>query len=168
MTANDPASSEAAGPADHHVLAVEANADYRDANVIVQGLIDFNAAHTGGATPRELVVTVRDEAGRVAGGLVGDTYVGWLQVHALWVGESLRGRGIGRDILRAAEEEALRRGCSQAFLETLSFQALSFYEKLGYTVSSRLEGFPPGGARYALVKTLASPTAGAPAGIGAA
>ena len=151
-----------------HVVALEAGADYRDSNVIVQGLIDFNASHTGGATPEDLVVTVRDEAGRVVGGLVGDTYVGWLQVHALWVGESLRGRGIGRDILHAAEEEALRRGCSQAFLETLSFQALSFYEKLGYTVSSRLEGFPPGGARYALVKTLASPAVGAPARIGAA
>jgi GNAT superfamily N-acetyltransferase len=168
MTVNDPESGEAARSEARHVLAVEAHADYRDANVIVQGLIDFNAFHTGGTTPRELVVTVRDEAGRVAGGLVGDTYVGWLQVHALWVGEALRGQGFGRDILRAAEEEALRRGCSQAFLETLSFQALAFYEKLGYTVSSRLEGFPPGGARYALVKTLAPTAALAPARIGAA
>lgn len=167
MTANDPESVEATSREGVHVLAVEAHADYRDANVIVQGLIDFNAAHTGGATPRELVVTVRDEAGRVAGGLVGDTYVGWLQVHALWVGEALRGRGIGRDILHAAEEEALRRGCGQVFLETLSFQALAFYEKLGYTVSSRLEGFPPGGARYALVKTLASSADRAPASVGA-
>jgi len=167
MTAIDPESGDAARPADRHVLAVEAHADYRDANVIVQGLIDFNAFHTGGATPSELVVTVRDEAGQVVGGLVGDTYVGWLQVHALWVGEGLRGRGIGRDILRAAEEEALRRGCSQAFLETLSFQALAFYEKLGYAVSARLAGFPPGGARYALVKTLVPAAAPAPARIGA-
>jgi hypothetical protein len=40
------------------------------------------------------------------------------------------------------------------FLETLSFQALPFYEKLGYTVFSRLDDFPPGGARYALTKSL--------------
>ena len=150
-----------------HVVALEAGADYRDANVIVQGLIDFNASHTGGATPEDLVVTVRDGAGRVVGGLVGDTYVGWLQVHALWVGEGMRGRGIGREVLRTAEEEALRRGCSQAFLETLSFQALAFYEKLGYAVNSRLDGFPPGGARYALVKTLGPGPAAAPARNGA-
>lgn len=168
MEGNDLESGAAPRPGGGHVVALEAGADYRDANVIVQGLIDFNAAHTGGATPRELVVTVRDGAGRVAGGLVGDTYVGWLQVHALWIGEALRGQGIGRDILRAAEEEALRRGCNQVFLETLSFQALAFYEKLGYTVSSRLEGFPPGGARYALVKTLASSADCAPARVGAA
>lgn len=137
-----------------HEIAVEACADYRDSNLIVQGLIDFNAANTAGETPVDLVVTVRDGEGRVLGGLVGDTYVGWLQVHALWVDQSLREQGIGGAVLREAEGEALRRGCRRVFLETLSFQALEFYEKLGYTVHSRLDGFPPGGARYALVKVL--------------
>jgi ribosomal protein S18 acetylase RimI-like enzyme len=56
--------------------------------------------------------------------------------------------------MRHAEEEALRRKCPRVFLETLSFQALPFYEKLGYTVASRIADFPPGGARYALTKTL--------------
>lgn len=135
-----------------YIIAVEESPDYRDSNVIVQGLIDFNAGHTGGETPRDLVVTVRDEADRIVGGLVGDTYVGWLQVHALWVDEPARKRGIGRAILVKAEEEGLRRGCQRVFLETLSFQALAFYQKLGYVVQHRLEGFPPGGARYALTK----------------
>ena len=48
--------------------------------------------------------------------------------------------------------QGLRRGCKRVFLETLSFQALAFYQKLGYVVQHRLEGFPPGGARYALTK----------------
>lgn len=135
-------------------IAVESCPDYRDANVVNQGLIDFNAAHAGGAAPHELLVTLRDAQGKVVGGLSGDTWVGWLQVHALWLADELRGRGMGRDLMRAAEGEAVRRGCTQAFLETLSFQALGFYEKLGYTVFSRLDGFPPGGARYALRKAL--------------
>ncbi|WP_409266000.1 GNAT family N-acetyltransferase [Massilia sp. BHUDP2] len=135
-----------------YIIAVEERPDYRESNVIVQGLIDFNAAHTGGETPQDLVVTVRDEEDRIVGGLVGDTYVGWLQVHALWVEESARKRGLGRAILMKAEEEGLRRGCNCVFLETLSFQALAFYQKLGYIVNHRLEGFPPGGARYALTK----------------
>lgn len=41
------------------------------------------------------------------------------------------------------------------FLETLSFQALPFYEKLGYQVVGRIANFPPGGARYALTRMLA-------------
>ncbi len=137
-----------------YLIALEERPDYRDSNVIVQGLIDFNAANTGGETPLDLVVTVRDENGRVIGGLVGDTYVGWMQVHALWVDETARGRGIGAAVLSRAEEEALRRACKHVFLETLSFQALDFYQKLGYVVQHRLEGFPPGGTRYALTKSL--------------
>ena len=135
-------------------IAVESTPDYRDANVVIQGLIDYNAAHAGGAAPFDLLVTLRDAQGKVVGGLSGDTWVGWLQVHALWLADELRGRGMGRDLMLAAEREAVRRGCTQAFLETLSFQALGFYEKLGYTVFSRLDGFPPGGARYALRKAL--------------
>lgn len=135
-------------------IAVEPHPDYRDANRVIQGLIDFNAMHAGGAAPQDLLVTLRDEEGRVMGGLSGDTWVGWLQVHALWIEEGMRARGRGRALMAAAEQEAISRGCTQAFLETLSFQAVGFYEKLGYTVFSRLDGFPPGGARYALRKTL--------------
>ncbi|RNF28392.1 hypothetical protein NM04_23425 [Massilia aurea] len=135
-------------------IAVEPQPDYRDANVVIQGLIDFNAAHAGGTAPQELLVTLRDHEGKVVGGLSGDTWVGWLQVHALWLADDVRARGLGRALMLEAEREAVRRGCTQAFLETLSFQALGFYEKLGYTVFSRLDGFPPGGARYAMRKPL--------------
>ncbi|WP_306393777.1 GNAT family N-acetyltransferase [Telluria beijingensis] len=137
-------------------VTLDATPDYRDANTVIQGLIDFNAAHADGAAPQELLVTLRDVAGKVVGGLSGDTWVGWLQVHALWVADDVRGRGMGRALMLEAESEAMRRGCTQAFLETLSFQAPAFYEKLGYTVFSRLDGFPPGGARYAMRKTLAT------------
>jgi GNAT superfamily N-acetyltransferase len=85
---------------------------------------------------------------------LGATYLGWLQVQALWVSDSARGSGYGKALLAMAESEAVRRGCLRVFLETLSFQALPFYEKCGYKVFSKLPDFPPGGARYALTKEL--------------
>ncbi|WP_052140588.1 GNAT family N-acetyltransferase [Janthinobacterium lividum] len=135
-------------------IKVETDPDYRDANVVIQGLIDFNATHAAGLAPRELLVTLRDAEGKVVGGLSGDTWTGWLQVHALWVADGLRGKGHGGKLLQTAEREAVRRGCTRAYLETLEFQAPAFYQKLGYAIFSRLDGFPPGGARYVLVKTL--------------
>ncbi len=47
-----------------------------------------------------------------------------------------------------AETEAMRRGCKWARLETFSFQARGFYEKLGYRVIGALHDFPPGGSVY--------------------
>jgi hypothetical protein len=52
------------------------------------------------------------------------------------------------------EEEATRRGCKYAYLDTLSFQARGFYEKHGYTVFGELAHFPPGHRKYFLKKDL--------------
>lgn len=88
------------------------------------------------------------------GGLLGATYVKWLQIQVVWMEDALRGTGYGSRLMALAEQEALRRGCVNAFVETFSFQALPFYERCGYRVFSALPDFPPGGTRYALTKTL--------------
>jgi len=137
-------------------IALEAEPKASDMGVIVKGLTEFNQLHTGGATPNYLLATVRDEQGVVVGGLLGATYIGWLQIHVVWLPDNLRGRDYGTKLMAIAEGEALRRGCPRVYLETYSFQALPFYEKCGYAIFSRLQGFPPGGARYALTKNLSS------------
>ena len=141
-----------------HRIALEAEPQPADMNAIIKGLGEFNREQTGAAMPEYLLVTVRDERRTVVGGLLGATYLGWLQVHAVWLPDSLRGRNYGTELMTLAESEALRRGCTRAFLETYSFQALPFYEKCGYVVHSRLADFPVGGARYALTKTLSAAT----------
>jgi GNAT superfamily N-acetyltransferase len=137
-----------------HLVALEQNPQAKDINAVVHGLVEFNRLKTDGAMPDYLLVTVRDAQGALLGGLVGATYLGWLQVHSVWLPDELRGQGYGAQLMAAAEEEALHRGCTRAMLETYSFQALPFYEKCGYTVFSRLPDFPVGGARYALTKNL--------------
>ena len=135
-------------------IKLESEVESATVKVIADGLGAFNGSHTGGEKPQYLIVSLRDNAGAVVGGLVGATYLGWLHVNALWVPDELRGNGYGENLLARAEEEAVRRNCRRAFLETLSFQALGFYEKHGYRVFSKLEDFPIGGARYALTKDL--------------
>ena len=125
-----------------------------DMNAVAMQLAAYNASRAGGEMPDYLFIAVRDSEGAIKGGLVGGTYLGWLSIQALTLDESLRGQRHGTRKIELAEEEAVRRGCPRVFLETLSFQALPFYEKMGYVVHSKLEGFPPGGARYALTKLL--------------
>ena len=135
-------------------IALEAEPKPGDINAVLVGLTKFNAAQSAGEAPQYLLVSVRNTEGAMLGGLFGATYLGWLQVQAVWLPEDLRGKGHGSVLLDIAEKEALRRGCKQVFLETLSFQALPFYEKRGYAIFSELRDFPPGGARYALTKRL--------------
>lgn len=139
-----------------HTAALEDPMNPDDVKVIVAGLQAFNASQANGDVPSYLVVALRDDGGALVGGLLGATYLGWLHVQALWVPEPLRGQGHGKALLALAEEEAIRRGCPRVFLETLSFQAPDFYEKLGYVVASRIAGFPIGGTRFAFTKQLAA------------
>jgi ribosomal protein S18 acetylase RimI-like enzyme len=135
-------------------IAIEAAPTPADMHIVVGGLVAYNASKSNGDTPNYYLITVRGQDGQVVGGLMGATYLGWTQVNAVWMPEALRGQGIGTRLMALAEQVARERGCPRIFLETLSFQALPFYEKLGYQVVSRIEGFPPGGVRYALTKIL--------------
>ncbi|TLU70471.1 GNAT family N-acetyltransferase [Lichenicoccus roseus] len=91
----------------------------------------------------------------VIGGLWGDSAWGYLHIELLVVPEAMRGTGIGRTLLQRAEEEALCRGCHQVWLDTFSFQARGFYEKLGYSVFGTLEDYRVGHSRMFLRKTIA-------------
>jgi len=70
------------------------------------------------------------------------------------VPEALRGRGAGTRLMQAAEAEARRRECRHMWLETYSFQARPFYEKLGFRVFGHLDGPGPIYPRFFMTKIL--------------
>lgn len=79
-----------------------------------------------------LGVYYENEAGKKLAGLTGETFGNWLCIKYLFVSENLGNQGIGRKIVISAENEARNRGCKYVFVDTFSFQAPAFYEKLGY------------------------------------
>lgn len=144
-----------------HHIAVSETPDPADRAPIAAGLDAFNDARVGAEPIRPLAVLVRDDAGRVVGGLWGWSYYGWLYVEMLFVPESLRGRGVGTGVLRAAETAAAARGCRGVWLDTFTFQAPGFYERLGYAVLGTIADYPPGHGRLILTKRLADRAPGA-------
>jgi hypothetical protein len=54
--------------------------------------------------------------------------------------------------MRTVEDEALTHGCDYAY--TMTFQAVGFYEKLGYVVWGVQDEFPPGHRRSFVSKAL--------------
>jgi ribosomal protein S18 acetylase RimI-like enzyme len=109
-------------------------------------------ARAAGKQP--LDIALRDGDGRLVGGIMADTYWGWLDIDNLWLDEGYRRQGLGTKLLQTAEKEARRRGCRRAVLSTFSFQARDFYEKLGYQVAGQLDDYPPGQSFFWMVKEL--------------
>jgi len=103
---------------------------------------------------KSLCVFARDEAGTIVGGLTGRTYWQYLDIAFLWVDDKHRREGYATQLLKAAESEASARGCERVFLDTMSFQALGFYQKLGYAEFGRLPGFGGKYDRHYLYKQL--------------
>ena len=123
-------------------------------SAIVGPLVAYNEQKTGTNDHKPLAVVDRDADNCVIGGLWGRTAYGWLFVELLFVPESLRGKGLGTDLMRRAEAEAVARGCHSAWLDTFEFQARGFYERLGYSCFGELENYPVGFSRYFMKKAL--------------
>jgi GNAT superfamily N-acetyltransferase len=93
---------------------------------------EFNYDATGYRDDRVLACFLRNEAGKLVAGIEGFTWGGYARIDYLWVHETLRGKGIGTQLLAAAEQEARQRACVKVTLDTHSFQAPDFYRTLGY------------------------------------
>jgi GNAT superfamily N-acetyltransferase len=101
-----------------------------------------------------LAVLARDRQGALVGGAIGTINWNWLHVSLLWVSEDCRRAGLGRRLLTEMEGVAARRGCTRAHLDTFSYQARPFYERLGYRLFGVLDDYPTGHQRFFLEKTL--------------
>src|SRR4051794_2580945 len=119
----------------------------------------FNIQRTGYDDGRSLSCFVRDDGGRLQAGIDGFTWGGYAKVEYLWVDEALRGGGLGRRLMAAAIEEATRRGCDVMVVDTHTFQAPGFYEKLEFVEVGRTKGTPRGWGQSYYARSL-TPTSG--------
>jgi GNAT superfamily N-acetyltransferase len=102
-----------------------------------------------------LAIFLRDARGTVVGGVAARINWNWLDISLLWVDDRLRTTGWGGRLMEALEAEAVARGCTDAHVDTFSYQARPFYERLGYRAFAVLDDYPPGHQRIYLRKRLA-------------
>jgi GNAT superfamily N-acetyltransferase len=119
---------------------------------LVDRIYEFNSQTTGYFDGRLLAGSIHNDAGEIIAGFSGHTWGGCCEISHLWVIETMRGQGLGRRLLEAAEAEALRRGCGQVVLSTHSFQAPEFYKRLGYQEVFEIEGRPRGHSNIIYIK----------------
>ncbi|PZU23515.1 MAG: GNAT family N-acetyltransferase [Shinella sp.] len=125
-------------------LTISEEADNAAEAFIGSAIRNWNIAQFGESNKRDLNILLRHDDGTVTGGLMGHTARGWLFVALLFVPEALRGQGLARRLLILAEEEARRRGCLGAMIDTMNPDALRLYRKAGYDVSGASPAFDSG------------------------
>lgn len=146
---------------DNLTLVSESHPAAAAVEAVRAGLLAFNVCHVGQEpSPGAVHLFLRDEPGTVVGGLLGWWRWGWLYVDKLWVADAYRQRGYGSQLLQTAEAQAIAAGCTDAVLDTFSFQAQGFYKRHGYAVYAALEGFPPGHRQLFLRKRLGASVRG--------
>ncbi|KQM64016.1 MULTISPECIES: GNAT family N-acetyltransferase [unclassified Sphingomonas] len=135
-------------------IEVVASPGEDDRLAILAALVDHNDAAVGRTHRRQVAIVVRDDAGAIIGGLWGMIGYRWLFVQYLALPEAVRGQGIGRRLMEQAEAEARADDCIGIWLDTFSFQARGFYEKLAFAHFGTIDDFPPGHARFFLSKRI--------------
>lgn len=122
---------------------------------ILNPLLAHNLASGGDDAYETFALLLRDpDSNEIIGGLYGKVSYRWLLIDLVSVPESMRGQGIGERLMRMAEEVAQKKNCTGIWLETFSFQAPAFYQKLGYCEFGRLADYPPGHTRLYYQKSL--------------
>lgn len=125
-----------------------------DFRTVLEGVRTFNRAQTGNERPYHVAWFLRDENGEIVGGVQGGFWGRSVHIDALWVDEKYRGQDYGSKLMKALEDYAQAHEHPLIYLETASFQALPFYEGLGYEVFGELPEITTGHTLYFLKKEL--------------
>ena len=135
-------------------LELDEHPSTEDFRILLNGVRSFNREQTGNEPPRSVAYYLRDEDGRIVAGVQGSLWGRSMHIDALWVDEAQRGQGHGARLMKVIEEYALAHKHPLVYLETTSFQALPFYEGLGYRVFGELPEISEGVTLHFLSKEL--------------
>jgi GNAT superfamily N-acetyltransferase len=135
-------------------LVVEESPAPADLALLEEHVAAAAVAAAGVGDDEEFGIFVRDGEGRILAGISGMVWGACCELHAMWVDEELRGRGLARSLMSGAEAEAKRRGCSLVEFFAYDILARGLYERLGYETVAVLEGCPTGSAARWYCKSL--------------
>jgi GNAT superfamily N-acetyltransferase len=124
------------------------------ADAVIELLKDYNQQFIGRAPYSTFRLAAHAPDGRLIGGLLGEWRSYWLHVDILVVVDELRQAGLGSALMAQAEVATRARGYRGIFLDTFTFQAPGFYEKLGFTRFGTLQNYTDGFDRHFYEKRL--------------
>ncbi|MFP9129293.1 GNAT family N-acetyltransferase [Niallia sp. BSM11] len=138
-------------------LQITREVNKKDKQYIEEALYKYNLSHFPkdlGGRFEEICLFLKDDKGTVRGGILSEVCWNWLENHTFMIDEDMRKSGYGTKLLAEVEKIAVEKDCDFIKVDTLSFQALGFYEKNGYQVYGTLDNVGREHKHYYLKKEL--------------
>ena len=137
----------------HAIYSIERHPSKEDVLEIEKRIHIFNMAKTGDLGMYPIAIFARNAQGKIIGGITGNTLLHSLFINTLFVDSETRSQGIGSKLMKIAEDYAKEEDINLIHLDTFSFQAPLFYQKLGYMIFGELD-YKEGIKRYFLKKNI--------------
>lgn len=96
-------------------------------------LIQYEASKGIDVNFKRFSLILKNESGNVLGVLNAFTAFSEIYIDDMWVAQSERGKGYGRKLIQALEDQFEGKGFNNMNLVTSAFQAPEFYKKCGFT-----------------------------------
>jgi ribosomal protein S18 acetylase RimI-like enzyme len=122
--------------------------------LLYAGLNDEAVLAKGMNRVRTFGICIKNEMQNILGGAKGAILYGNLYVDALWINSKIRHQGWGTKLMAEAEKIGREHGCTFATVNTMDWEALPFYQKLGYNIEFTREGFENDSKMFMLRKKL--------------
>jgi GNAT superfamily N-acetyltransferase len=136
-------------------IVVDYSPSQADNDVVREGIIASNE-HIVGERDKAFSIFLKNNSGKVFGGIQAFRDTESTYIDVLWVEENLQRQGYGTKLLGAAEREAIENGCIFSLVDTWDFQAEEFYLKNGYERISEIKNYWHGHSKIFLRKKLKS------------
>ena len=117
-------------------------------------LVEYNKKHFETLDQKEFLISIKDDNNQLIAGISGEIFGNWMEVDYLAVEEIFRKEGYGKNLLKQAEELALKENCKYILISTFGFQGKDYYPKFGYKEQMVLRNYPLIGTEHFFIKEL--------------
>lgn len=121
---------------------------------IYEGFSRHAIAMTGFDEKFDPVAFIANEKNIFAGAIVVELFWGALHIKYVYVEAKYRGHGVATKLMEQALAYGRENQCPFAFVETMNFQALGFYQKMGFELEFTRSGYKHGTSFHYLRKNL--------------
>ena len=125
-----------------------------DIDELTLKLRGYNQQQAGVNNKQSIGSFIRDLEGNLIGGIFAQLTWGWCCIELLWIAQNYRNHNLAQQLMTSIEQYAQCEGIENFKVETASFQALGFYQKMGYQLYATLDDFPIGHQNHYLKKLI--------------